>query len=279
MSAGRTVKTKATSVDAPADPGAAAGTAAGGGLHDVYRRLRQSIITGELPPGAIINQVHIARMYGMSRTPVREALRMLQAENLVEAQFQHRMRVTDVTPSEVDAVYANWILVQSLGTALTVPRVTPDEVQVIKDALRAMNEHSPTRGGDPAQWSQAHSVFHRSLMQHANPVIREAIDNCWSRLERARRAYMRNAPQSWQDSEEEHIGLVAAYEAGDTDRAVYLATRQLSRIARIVISNIDPMYEVVAIREALRFVTGAAASPVVAAPLKSVRKPPARKTA
>jgi hypothetical protein len=73
----------------------------GGNLHDVCHRVRQDILSGELEPGEILNQVHIARRYGVIRTPVREALHMLQAENLGDAQCQCRTRVTKVTSQEV----------------------------------------------------------------------------------------------------------------------------------------------------------------------------------
>ena len=63
--------------------------------------MRQDILSGELEPGEILDQVHIARRYGVSRTPVREALRVLQAENLGDAQRQCRTRVTKVTSREV----------------------------------------------------------------------------------------------------------------------------------------------------------------------------------
>lgn len=168
----------------------------GGELHEVYFRLRQGILDGLLVPGEILNQVHIASRYGVSRTPVREALRLLQAEGLVEAEFQRRMRVTPVTATEVDAVYGMWIVQQSLAIAVTVPRLTAVEIGRIRAALRDMNNHSPLRAGERGAWEPRHREFHRRLVAHAGPVIGAALDNCWSRSERARRLYMRAGPQS-----------------------------------------------------------------------------------
>ena len=231
----------------------------GSGVHEVYERLRQEILDGSIAPGEIVNQVHVAKRVGVSRTPVREALRMLQAENLVEAQFQYRMRVTEITPQEVDATYATWILVQALGTALTVAAVTPGDMVLIREALREMNAHNPARSGSKGGWGSSHTLFHQRLLAHAGQVIIDSVADCWTRLERARHVYMNTAPQSWLDSEEEHNELADAYEAGDVERAVHIATRQLTRIARIVISNIDPLYEPVAIREALNLISPSAA--------------------
>jgi DNA-binding GntR family transcriptional regulator len=208
-------------------------------------------LNGTLAPGEIVNQVHIARQYGVSRTPVREALRMLQAEGLIEAQFQHRMRVTNVTPEEVDAVYATWILMQSLGVALTVPQVTASELDQIREALVNVNSHTPLHAGTQNEWNHYHVIFHQLLILHAGPVITSSINTCWSRSERARRAYLRSAPQSWIDSEDEHNAIVDAYVEKSVARAVHITSRQLARNALSVIGHIDPGYEPRAIRQAL----------------------------
>lgn len=224
----------------------------GGDLHDVYRRIRQDILNGNLAPGDILNQVHIAKRYGVSRTPVREALRMLQAENLVDAHFQHRTRVTNVTSQEVDSVYATWILMQSLGIALTVPLVTDADLSALRQAFEQMTNHSPLNGGTQDDWEQLHIDFHRLLFMHAGPIIKDSIENCWLRSERARRLHMRSAPQSWLASEAEHRDVVVAFEEGSVEQAVHAASRQLARNSLAVIASIDPSYEPRAIRQALK---------------------------
>lgn len=224
---------------------------AGGDIHDVYSRLRQLIISGAIEPREILNQVHIAKQFGVSRTPVREALRILQTENLVETNHQHKVRVTEITPREVDSVYGTWILIQALGTSLTVPRLTDEELVTVRHALKEMSSHRPSDSGPHSEWDDSHINFHRSLVMHAGPVILESIESCWSRSERARRTYMRASLQSYAHSDEEHATLVEAYSNRDVASAVYISSRQLARIARVVMGNIDPAYEPVAIRDAL----------------------------
>lgn len=228
-------------------------SSASGGLHEVYHRIRQDILSGELAPGAILNTVHIAARYGVSRTPVREALRMLQAENLVDAQFQHRTRVTNVTPQEVDEVYATWILMQSLGIALTVPLVTVRELDRMNEILDSMSKCSPEReGAEEYDWEGLHMEFHRLLVTHAGTIIRASTENCWSRSERARRLHIRSAPKSWLASDAEHRDVVSAFEQGSIVLANHAASRQLARNALAVIAGIDPTYEPRAIRHALK---------------------------
>lgn len=239
---------------------------AGGELHDVYFRLRTAILDGAIPPGEILNQVHIARSLNVSRTPVREAMRMLQAEGLVEAQFQHRMRVTPVTAEEVDGAYGMWILMQGLAVALTVSAITGDELAQIRATFEAMSKQSPQRGGSEARWAPLHRTFHAQLIMHAGPVITAAIDNCWSRSERARRTFMRPGTQSWVESEREHRELVRAYAARSVDQAVEVAIRQLRRIALDVIAGIDTDFRPRTIEAAMALARGTSGRPVAPPP-------------
>jgi DNA-binding GntR family transcriptional regulator len=225
----------------------------GGNLHDVYHRLRDAILDGTLAGGEIINQVQLSRRFGVSRTPVREALRMLQAEGLVESQYQQRMRVTAVTPEEVDAVYATWILVDSLSTALTVPRITDDDFARIETALERMNA-----AGDPqskAAWEPLHREFHDLLVMHAGPVLQGYRDLCWDRSERVRRTRASAAAVSWHLSEDEHVAIVRAYKDRSVERAVQGMARHLARMAVAVIGFLEPNYEPRAIRQALNLIS------------------------
>jgi DNA-binding GntR family transcriptional regulator len=232
------------------------GGGAGGDLHDVYFRIRQGILDGELKPGAIINQVHVARQLAVSRTPVREALRMLQAEGLIEAQFQHRMRVTRVTPQEVDAVYAMWILNQSLAMALTLPRHSAADLRRLSAAHGAMRACCPPKLGPQAGWEKQHRQFHQLLITHAGPVLEAAIESCWSRSERARRSHWHSTASAWRESAAEHQGLLKACRAGAVQEAIALMCRQLARVALGVIVDIDPDYSPQAITEALCLTMG-----------------------
>ncbi len=255
-----------------------------GDLHEVYERLRQDILDGTIQPGEILNQVHIAKLFNVSRTPVREALRLLQAEGLVETHFQHRIRVTSITPQEIDSVYAMWILLDGLAVALTVPRLKPAELEQIKAALHAMNSCSPSTPENRDNWASRHIVFHQLLIMHAGLNLANAIANCRTSSERARRTFMGTEPYSWLASEAEHNALVQAYEAGSVEQAIYIYSRQLSRIALTVMGNIDPSYEPVAIRQALKLVDRPGGANIellgqIATPQAKLAKPRRKKSA
>jgi DNA-binding GntR family transcriptional regulator len=62
-------------------------------VESLYQELRRRILIGELRPGAVLSQVKLADAFGTGRTPLREALRMLQREGLIEAKYNRRVRV------------------------------------------------------------------------------------------------------------------------------------------------------------------------------------------
>src|SRR5258705_3070656 len=124
----------------PSSDGVAAGS--------IRSHLREFILGGSLHPGVVISQVELARSLGVSRTPLREALRMLQEEGLIEAEPNRRARVTRFDPSDLDTVYGCRVMLESLGCVLTVRSFTDDEVSRLKDALDAMAEHAETQAVD-----------------------------------------------------------------------------------------------------------------------------------
>src|SRR5688572_20431148 len=78
----------------------------------VYRHLRRAILSGELAPSAVVSQVQLAAKYGISRAPVREALRLLQNEGLVLATHNRRMRIAPLTVEGLEELYALRLLVE-----------------------------------------------------------------------------------------------------------------------------------------------------------------------
>src|SRR5258708_23820615 len=111
----------------------------------VHTRLRQMILDGTVPPGTVLSQVQLAQEIGVSRTPLREALRMLQAEGLVLAEYNHRVRVADIDISELEYFYASRIMLESLAIALTVPCLSQEDIDRLASTLDQMHAASERR--------------------------------------------------------------------------------------------------------------------------------------
>src|SRR4029079_5094867 len=86
----------------------------------LHAYLRACILGGRLPPGTKLSQATLADQLGVSRTPLREVLRMLQEEGLVTAEPNQPLRVAALDPTELDSTYAARILLGALAVSLTI---------------------------------------------------------------------------------------------------------------------------------------------------------------
>ena len=220
---------------------------------DVYLRLREMLLNGEIVPGTVISQVTLARELGVSTTPLREAMRLLQAEGLLIAEHNRRMRVAPLDPRDIDAVYASRILIEALAIRLTVPTLTAADITSLRGDLDAMTQAG--RAEDISAWEPVHQHFHHSLISGCDEALARIIDPVADRTERYRRTSLfRSAARTWEIGNDEHESIVDACAAGDATLAsVYLA-RHLARSALTVLAKIAPEEDPVAVRSALQMV-------------------------
>lgn len=159
------------------------------GVAPLYTRLRKMILDGVFPPGSMLSQVKLAESLGVSRIPLREALRMLQKEGLIEAEHNQRARVPSFEPSVVDSLYASRILLEALSIRLTVPRIEQADVQALKHTLTELDEAAAHIDLDV--WEKPHRRFHALLVLHAEDSMRQTIAGYTDRCEYYRRLYYR----------------------------------------------------------------------------------------
>src|SRR5712691_12463113 len=125
----------------------------------VHTYLRECILDGTLTPGTKLSQVTLSEQLGISRTPLREVLRMLQEEGLVEIEPNQRTRVAGVDPQELDDIYASRILLETLALSMTIGHFGAKARAEAKRMLTAMRRAAKT--GDFDAWFAAHTDYHR----------------------------------------------------------------------------------------------------------------------
>jgi DNA-binding GntR family transcriptional regulator len=219
----------------------------------VYTRLREMLLNGEIEPGRVLSQVKLARGLGVSTTPLREAMRLLQAEGLLVSEHNRRSRVAPLNPADIDAVYGSRIVLETLAIRITVPDMTGEDLQALRDDLEAMAEAAKTR--DIRKWEPAHRVFHRRLTSGADEAVARITEPVVDRTERYRRSTLFGSPaRAWEIGNDEHEAIVEACEVSDPELAGARLARHLARSALTVLAKISPEDEPVAIRAALQIV-------------------------
>lgn len=120
--------------------------------------LREAIYEGSLADGAILNQVAVAEHFGVSRVPVREAMRQLQAEGLVSAEAHRRPMVRGLTLERVLEIFDLRAMTEGYLVEKAIPRIDDADLDVLSELIKQM--HEPM---DHNQWLSLNARFHETL--------------------------------------------------------------------------------------------------------------------
>jgi DNA-binding GntR family transcriptional regulator len=219
---------------------------------DIYDRLQADILRGALKPGEIVSQVAIAEALNVSRTPVREAFRMLQEAGLLVGEPNQRCRVVGFDPADVEALYAKRIVLEALGAAMTAKALDMAGRGALDAILGALE--GPQSHDDFDVWQGLHRQFHRVIVSAAGANIANDLDLLERRSGRYQSAYKgAHLPGWWLRGEAEHRVLGNAIIAAKPAEAGELAARHLARTALELMAAMAPEFEGTALRAALRF--------------------------
>ena len=206
---------------------------------EVHERIRGAILKGALAPGTVVSQVEIARWIGASRTSVRQALRMLETEGLVEAQAGKRLRIAPVSAAEVEELAAMLILNEIAALRLSIPRYRPDDIAALEGNLAVMNYY--TIEGDHERWGAIHDAFHRGLTSKAGKRFTDLLTSLADHANRHRRLYLtENA--LFEAADHDHRRILDACKARDEPAAAELLAKHIAGNALKVIAAVDPDY-------------------------------------
>jgi DNA-binding GntR family transcriptional regulator len=219
----------------------------------LHAYLRECILDGTLTPGTKLSQVTLAEQLGVSRTPLREVLRMLQEEGLVEIEPNQRTRVAGLDPQELDDIYASRILLETLALSMTMDNFGAASRKDAKRLLTVMQRAAKT--GDFAAWFAAHADYHRLITSAASEALQRQLQVFADRTIRYIRIYQLSDPNSWQAAGDvEHVGILEALIAGDEQGALTGMAHHLARTALRVLTDCAPDFVPVAVPHAVALI-------------------------
>lgn len=201
-------------------PGRSAATPARGAARTsmhahVADRLRTLVVECRIPPGARLNETALCERLGVSRTPLREALKVLASEGLVVIHPNRGAAVSTVTAREAAELFQVMAALEALiGRRLAAHATARDlrDLQALHARMRALHEADRR-----ADYYLANEAFHRRLAETAgNGVLLAVHGGLASRLRRAR--YLANlSHERWAEAVDEHAGILEALERRDAD--------------------------------------------------------------
>jgi DNA-binding GntR family transcriptional regulator len=216
----------------------------------VRQNLRLEILSGKLAPGTFVDSVTVAERFGVSRTPVREALRALIEEGYLVGQKSKRVEVVRPSVDELEAVFAERMFLMVISTRLTVPKLTQAELDRMQALLNLMAELRAA--GEHAHWRHADNAFHSTHVKHVSESVRNDHSRLFERSSMFRAIWLRNRNNTLTFSIDDHPLILEACIERDANRAALLAARHLMRVAVTLCAEIAPGRDLNALREVLR---------------------------
>ncbi len=192
----------------------------------VAHRIREAILKGYFKPGERLDQTELAELLGVSRSPVRDALRRLAAEGLVTMHPHRGAVVAELSPEELEEIYLIRRVLEGLAARLAVPHLDEEDLGALREILERMDETE-----DADEWIDLNYRFHHTLYRAANrPRLLSIIDTLRNTVAPYIRQYIAT-PEYRAKAQASHWRIYQACAAGDAEAAERETVAHLQTVA------------------------------------------------
>lgn len=147
-----------------------------------YNQLKKMIFNGTFKPGERINETQLAKSFGVSRSPIREAMRLLEKDGLLKADDRNGFSITSLTAKDVDEIYKIRIPLEQLAVELVIDEADEEELTILEKQLEETEKaiHNGTEDTEIIRLNQkfhellvdfSHNRHLKNLLEHVNALI------------------------------------------------------------------------------------------------------------
>lgn len=195
-------------------------------LHDtVVEHLRNLIVEGALAPGMKLNERELCETLGISRTPLREAMKVLAAEGLIDITPNRGASVSSMSETEVRETFELMSGLEAMSAELAAERITQEELAEIKDLQKAMVQ-CRAENDLPGYYSRNQAIHNKISEAARNSVLRQTYQSINRRLQ-AFRFKSNFRSDKWDRAIAEHEEMIRLLEARDGKRLAELLRHHL----------------------------------------------------
>lgn len=200
----------------------------------IVRALREAITKGDLAEGEVLRQEEIAKLFNVSRIPVREALSRLEEQGLVTTKRYRGAVVSALSTDEIREIFEFRALLEPAVLRVSVDRLTPAHLKQARLACEAFG-----REPNSVKWGQLNRDFHYSLYQDAGrPYYLQVIGTALDRVERYLRAQL-VLTDGMETARREHKAILEACTDGDAERAATLTRDHILNAGESLIAFLE----------------------------------------
>lgn len=205
----------------------------------VYRRTRHDIVSGELAPGVPLRLQELAARNGVSMIPVREALRLLEAEGFVDILQNKGARVAPFSREDMLDVYRTRLVLETEALRQAVPNITPQVITTARKINEKLGRQKATQG---VVLYDDHRRFHLMLYEPSGSRwLMRLISSVWDHTDRYRRQVETRVTH--REVVSEHERILAAMEQGDANGSADALREHLERSMAIMSIDFDEMVQ------------------------------------
>ena len=197
-------------------------------LHDeVAAQLRERIFSGELTPGMFLDEVRLAEQLKISRTPLREALKVLTAEGLVRHEPRRGCFVNEVTEQDLDEIFPVIALLEGRCAFEAAQHATDADLATLEDMHQKLSRHAKAKRIN--EYYDTNFAIHEAIIALAGNRWLAGVISDLRKIVKLARLQQLHAPGRLEQSLSEHLAVFAALKARDPEGAEAAMRTHLSR--------------------------------------------------
>ena len=201
----------------------------------VYEELKMQILTGAIVPGTRMMEVELAQEMGVSRTPIREAIRKLEKEGLVTIEPRRGAYASQISTSDMVEILEVRQNMEGLAAFFAASRMQPEKMEELKEASSKYND--AVTSGDIENMIKYDTKFHRIIVESCNnKILLQMIEQLQELVLRFRYIYYDNFKRA-EHMPEEHAMIMNAIASKDAEAAREAADVHIDRLKELIIKD------------------------------------------
>jgi DNA-binding GntR family transcriptional regulator len=202
--------------------------------NQVYEQLRHQIRIGKISPGKKTTLREIADEFGVSTTPVREAVRRLQAENFLNVE-QRSVTIKKLSQDEVKQTFTIRQRLETLALEWAVPHIRKVDLNNLQLILKQMD----TNPISYSEWQQLNRTFHLQIYQFANSQqLYQLIENVWDTVNPYMNIFSIEV-DSYEQSQTEHYNMLKLIKEKNIDKLIALLIQHLEQTCQTILAALE----------------------------------------
>jgi DNA-binding GntR family transcriptional regulator len=203
----------------------------------IYGELKKKLLSGEMPPGAVVSEAELSRRWSVSRTPIREAIRRLEQEDLLTWAPRRGATVARMSVRELSEVAELRQALEGTSARLAAARRTEQDMTELRDLLHEIDAAHQRK--DIAATIELDDALHRRIaLATGNKLLAAAADRLLNRVHFAR-SRVRHVPGRQEEFQREHAAILEAIAAHEAEAAERLMIEHVQRSRIRLVEMLD----------------------------------------